>query len=46
VQNNGPRHLIRELSEKNLEIYPETITFKLIDYLPDTILEKSIGKLD
>jgi hypothetical protein len=47
LQNEGPQHIIKELNTGNLIIYPETITFKMINYIPENMFgENILNKLD
>jgi hypothetical protein len=44
-KQEGPLFVAKGLKSKEIIIYPETITFKIIKYIPVSLIEKLSSKL-
>ncbi len=43
IKDQGPSFLLRQYKEGNIKFYPETITFSLLKFVPDSFLPQMAG---
>ena len=44
LEKKGANFIIQEYKKGTIEVYPETIAFKMIDYLPQSLFDKLFGE--